>query len=280
MTILRARLCVGSAIIIFVCLAFAADYLWQQPMIVAGISAVAAALGTYELCGMAKRAGKELFPGIAVGGAVAFVAAAGIPHNGILGWDYGDVLGGIVVVLLGGALVRQRLRGTLRGALVNAGMTIFAALYVGFLLSFVMRIRLLENGGVTGVALVVFSPKLGDVGAYAFGSLLRGPKLAPMTSPNKTMAGAVGGLLVSVAVGVPVCLVSGLFSLGPAAGVSALIGVLGQLGDLSESVIKRDLDAKDSSSSLPGFGGVLDVLDSLLFAAPALYFVLRLSSEM
>ncbi|NOZ23671.1 MAG: phosphatidate cytidylyltransferase [Planctomycetes bacterium] len=277
MTMLRARLQVGTIIIAFMCLAFAADYVWQQPLIVAGISGLVGALGAYELCAMARRAGREPFRGLAVGGTVACIAAACIPEDGSFGWRCGDVLAVLLVVLVAAALLRQRLRGTLRGALVNAGITVFVVLYVGLLLSFVMRIRLLSNGGLAGVALVVFAPKLGDVGAYAFGNLVGGWKLAPMISPNKTVSGSMGGLIVSVVVGVAVCLISGLFAFWPALGVSAMIGILGQLGDLSESVIKRDLEAKDSSSSLPGFGGVLDILDSLLFVAPALYVVLRLS---
>ena len=275
---LRARLQVGSTIIVLVCLAFAADHVWQLPIIVAAITAVAAGLGAYELCAMAKRADKAPYPDLAVGGAVACVAAACIPSETQGIWARGEALGVILVVVLGAALIRQRMRGSLRGALSNAGMTVFAVLYVGLLLSFVVRIRLLPNGGLPAVVLVVFAAKLGDVGAYAFGNMVGGRKLAPVTSPNKTVAGAIGGLIVSVVVGVLICVVSGLSSVWFALGVSTMVGVLGQLGDLSESAIKRDLEAKDSSSSLPGFGGVLDVLDSLLFAAPALYVVLRLCS--
>ncbi len=123
---LRARLQVGSIIIALLCVAFAADYLWQQPLVVAGISAIMGALGAYELCAMAKRSGKEPFADLAVAGTVGCIVAACVPLRGWGGWSYGEALSAVLVVLVSATLIRQRLRGTLRAALINAGVTVFA----------------------------------------------------------------------------------------------------------------------------------------------------------
>ena len=104
-----------------------------------------------------------------------------------------------------------------------------------------------------------------DIGAYAAGRLIGGPKLAPAISPGKTWSGAVGGLLAALAV-------AALFPGGPSwrgLAVAALLGVASQAGDLLESAIKRGFGVKDSGRSIPGHGGLLDRIDGLLAAAPA-----------
>ena len=109
-----------------------------------------------------------------------------------------------------------------------------------------------------------------DIGAYAFGRLLGGPKLAPALSPNKTWAGAIGGLLCAMLVG---GLVAAAVTSEPMAAllpISAFVAIMAQLGDLAESFAKRRFNVKDSGSLIPGHGGLLDRLDSLLAAALAL----------
>jgi phosphatidate cytidylyltransferase len=111
-----------------------------------------------------------------------------------------------------------------------------------------------------------------DVGAFATGRLVGGPKLAPRLSPAKTWSGAVGGLLAGALVGLGVATLTELApsrsAIAVAFGLSLLLSVAGQLGDLFESAIKRRFGVKDSGALIPGHGGVLDRLDSLLFAAP------------
>ena len=132
------------------------------------------------------------------------------------------------------------------------------------------------------LALTVFVPKGNDIGAYFTGKFLTGrvlgrTPLTPLLSPKKTWQGAIGGMIVSVAVAL------GINELGPvlpfgrlgAIGFGLSVGLAGVLGDLAESLIKRDLQAKDASKSVPGFGGVLDVIDSLLFAAPVAWLWFR-----
>jgi len=270
---LRARLLVGSFLILLVSSAFAVDFLVDQPWMLTATVAVLAGVGAYELCAMAHRAGRRPFRAIAVAGTVALVAVShGVPGSDAVGLR-GELIGLVLVALLGAMLIAQRLRGSLEGALDNCGSTLMAVVYVGFLMSFLTRIRLLQGVGLAGVVLVVFAAKTGDIAAYFVGKSIGRRKLAPMVSPNKTVAGAVAGLAVSIAVGTAVAMASGILPLPQAMAVSGMIGVLAQLGDLSESVLKRDLNAKDASASVPGFGGVLDILDSFLFAAPAAYFV-------
>jgi phosphatidate cytidylyltransferase len=109
-----------------------------------------------------------------------------------------------------------------------------------------------------------------DIGAYAFGRLLGGPKLAPALSPNKTWAGAIGGLVCAMLAG---GVVAAALTAQPAAvllAISAFVAIAAQLGDLAESFAKRRFNVKDSGGLIPGHGGLLDRLDSLLAAALAL----------
>jgi phosphatidate cytidylyltransferase len=137
-----------------------------------------------------------------------------------------------------------------------------------------------ENGasrGTVALALAIFVPKACDTGAYFTGRLLGRHRMAPVLSPKKTREGAVGGVVAAVVAAV------GINSLGPALvggvlvviGFGLSVGITGLLGDLAESLVKRDCQAKDASQAMPGFGGVLDVVDSIVFAAPVAYWWLR-----
>lgn len=109
-----------------------------------------------------------------------------------------------------------------------------------------------------------------DIGAYAAGRSIGGPKLAPKISPKKTWAGLIGGMVSAGLVGWLVALVSGAALPLLALLVGALAAVVGQAGDLFESAVKRRYDVKDSGHLIPGHGGILDRIDGLLVAAPAL----------
>lgn len=108
-----------------------------------------------------------------------------------------------------------------------------------------------------------------DIGAYAAGRLLGGPKLAPAVSPSKTWSGAAGGLVAALLAGFGVAAWQGALPPGPPALLAAvLLGIASQAGDLLESWIKRRCQVKDSSGLIPGHGGLLDRVDGLLAAAP------------
>lgn len=124
-----------------------------------------------------------------------------------------------------------------------------------------------------GLILLLFSIIwAGDSAAYYGGRALGRHLLAPTVSPKKTVEGAIAGFIASVAVGV----IGGVYFLGEPwlnlVGISAVTAVVGQIGDLAESVLKRSAGVKDSSSILPGHGGILDRLDSIFFAAPVFYW--------
>jgi phosphatidate cytidylyltransferase len=157
--------------------------------------------------------------------------------------------------------------------------TVLAVAYIGLLGSFMIQMRWLEGRlhGILPLLFLVACAKGADTGAYTFGRLTGRHKLWPSLSPNKTIEGAVGGLFCAVAASLAVTAAAQyllhvrIWSWSVAIGFGLLIGVAAQLGDLMESMIKRDCEQKDASAAVPGFGGVLDVLDSLLFSGPVAY---------
>jgi phosphatidate cytidylyltransferase len=157
--------------------------------------------------------------------------------------------------------------------------TILAVAYVGLLGSFTIQMRWFEGPlhGIVPLVLLIATAKGADTGAYALGRIAGRHKLWPKLSPNKTIEGALGGLVFAVIAALVVTTAARdllgvtLWQWPIAIGYGLVIGVVAQLGDLMESMIKRDCERKDASSAVPGFGGVLDVLDSLLFAGPVAY---------
>jgi phosphatidate cytidylyltransferase len=152
--------------------------------------------------------------------------------------------------------------------------TLLAIMYVGWLLGFGILLHHTSPLGDELVLLVVGVTWVGETAAYLVGSTMGRHLLAPVVSPRKTVEGAVAQLLASIATGgllaawlLPTCGVG----VGLAAG--ALLGIVGQFGDLAESVIKRSAGAKDTGALIPGHGGVLDRIDSLLFNFPAVYYL-------
>lgn len=161
------------------------------------------------------------------------------------------------------------------GAILDIAAGSFALLYIAVPIGMLLGILYLHVGGDGRwwLAYLLSVTKVTDMAAYVTGGLLGKTKLAPQISPHKTIAGAVGGLIAA-------CAVSYLFyHLSPSLFSShswewlvlgAALSIGGQFGDLAESLLKRDADKKDSNN-VPGLGGVLDALDSLLFNAPILY---------
>jgi len=160
--------------------------------------------------------------------------------------------------------------------------TILAIMYLGIFPSFLIKLRWLEvEYASLMIGMTMFVPKVGDIGAYFTGRILGRTPLSPWLSPKKTWEGFVGGIGLAVAASVLLWFISleirgaghDVFRHGVVEAVlfGVVIGIAGVLGDLAESMLKRDSLAKDASSSVPGFGGVLDVIDSVLFASPVAY---------
>jgi phosphatidate cytidylyltransferase len=175
-------------------------------------------------------------------------------------------------------------RGTSRHPLGAASSTVMGVIYTGGMLSFgyVLREHPYAIGDRAGTALVALPLVLtwaSDIGAFFVGRAVGGPKLIPSVSPAKTISGALGGLAATVIV----CWLYVRFALRPVAlltmttPATILFGVLisaaAQIGDLAESLLKREAKVKDSSQLIPGHGGLLDRLDSLLFVLPVAYLL-------
>jgi len=222
--------------------------LWLGGALWAGL-VVLAALGLawewVRLCGGDWRR----WPGIAV--PLAMLAALGLGLVGL--WPAAWLLVG-----LGGLALAFR-----------DGWLGFGLAYLGVAALALLGLRQ-APGGAANVLFVLAIVWASDIGAYFAGRALGGPKLAPGISPNKTWSGAVGGLFAAVTVGLTVASAVGGLGKGwlIVAALAALLGIASQVGDLFESWLKRRYHVKDSSSLIPGHGGLLDRLDGVLAAAP------------
>jgi len=167
-------------------------------------------------------------------------------------------------------IIMQFKRRNNSGVVVDISTTLFGILYVSWFLSFLIKIRYL-SGGIGLLSAVLLITKGGDIGAYLIGIRFGKTPLIPRISPKKSVEGSIGGIIFSIL---------GALAVRPFLQLSWIhlvwlgifLGLLGQLGDLSESLIKRDCGVEDSGNILPGMGGILDELDSLLFTAPVFYF--------
>lgn len=226
---------------------------------------------------------------LALGGAVAeFLLAAGLQWRQPVLWLWAltaallplvasqavapdALLAGAILLWLALLVVVTESRTDLRGWLLAAA----AGLYVGWLGQHLALLRQL-NDGRGWVFLAIFTTFASDTGAYVVGRLAGRHPLAPAVSPNKTVEGAIGGLVIA-ALTVPV--LARLLGLGrtwPALLVAgAGMSMVAQLGDLAESALKRALAIKDAGRLVPGHGGLLDRLDSLLFVGAVLYYWVR-----
>ncbi|PIQ90110.1 MAG: hypothetical protein COV71_06085 [Candidatus Omnitrophica bacterium CG11_big_fil_rev_8_21_14_0_20_41_12] len=177
-----------------------------------------------------------------------------------------------IVLALFFLILMQFKRRDNQGVIVDISTTLFGILYVSWFFSFIIKIRYLPGGLGYLVALLLIT-KLGDIGAFLIGSKWGKHPLLLRISPKKTLEGSIGGLLFSI-LGAFFCKSFLPFSYIQLLMIAIGLSILGQLGDLSESLLKRDCQVKDSGSIFPGMGGVLDEIDSLLFSAPVFYFYL------
>jgi len=164
----------------------------------------------------------------------------------------------------------------LRRSLVDSAVLVFGMLYIGITLGHLLLTRALE-GGEFLIFFLFLVTWAGDIGAYYVGMGLGRRQLAPAISPNKTIEGLIGGLTLAVVVALAArfwFLPS--FSVTDCVAIGLLLTVTGVLGDLTESALKRSAGVKDSGTVIPAHGGMLDRLDSLLFAAPAFYYYVTL----
>ena len=222
-------------------------------------------MGLYEFFTMLEKKGIQIYKYFGIGmGAV-------IPLSIILRFEptkKWELL--FIVLMLLFLIVMQFKRRDNSGVIVHISTTLFGILYISWFLSFLIKIRYLPSGAGL-LAAVLFITKLGDVGAYLIGIRFGKLPLIPRISPNKSVEGSIGGAVFSI-LGALICKPFLGFSYLHLVLLGVAFSVLGQLGDLSESLIKRDCGVKDSGNILPGMGGILDEVDSLTFTAPVFYF--------
>ncbi len=199
-------------------------------------------------------------------------------------WRQGLAVPLILTGSLLAIMIREVFRKDMARSLGHMAVTVFGIMYVGWLGSHLVTLRQLpaavgveDNIGARLVFLAALLTWATDTAAYLFGVAFGRHKLIPRISPNKTVEGGVGGLLGAALAGW-ICTRTFTPFLTPLAGVilGLVVGVVAQLGDLVESLIKRDAGLKDSAELIPGHGGVLDRFDSLLFTVPVLYYYFRL----
>jgi len=238
------------------------------------------AAGYRELAQVSKEAGLPIFRfmgmlcAIAIGSLPFWRQALSIgPHAEALTQL---VLGGVVMLLFADQLIIYRTQDAIR----RIGVSLLAVCYLGVCGAVIIGIRM--DLGLKVLVYYVVVVKITDIGAYFSGTWLGRHKLVPWLSPQKTWEGLIGGLVLAAAAGAAfVSVFNPIYApfgsdLGPimAAAIAAILGLFGQGADLCESAIKRDAGLKDAGNVFPAFGGVLDVIDSPLLAAPVAYVLL------
>jgi phosphatidate cytidylyltransferase len=174
-------------------------------------------------------------------------------------------------------LLYQYIRYGTSEVLANCGASYFSIIYLGLLGAFTLAVRI--DFGPWALLMFVFVVKSADIGAYSFGSLLGKHKFSPEISPGKSWEGMAGAVAAATVVAILFAISCDIMVWWLAVIFGCCFAFIGQMGDLAESMIKRDAKQKDSASRVPGFGGILDILDSLLLAAPFAYLFFMFNSR-
>jgi phosphatidate cytidylyltransferase len=261
---------------------------WYGALPLALLLAAAGALGTRELFDLAERVGIRPARALGIASAAAIaplayatLAAADVRAGVVAAWPYAAAIW--LIAVLTWALAA---RAPSERPLEAAAVTVLAVGYAGGLPAFLLAIRHggFERQSWAGAWLVFFPLVVTwvvDTAAMFGGRAIGGPKLAPTVSPGKTrsgsLAGVAGGLLVAPLFGAAIFPRVGIeIPLWQLLAIAAVLGIIGQAGDLAESLLKREAGVKDSSHLIPGHGGVLDRLDSLYFVVPVAAAMYRL----
>ena len=263
--------------------------------LVGGIIMLLNVAGLLEFYGMVNANRLPRFKWLGLAGGITLVGTLFVYLSGLAKPQLGEpTIGGVAELELG---IFAVLLLTLLGRRVFAhpsapsfsmvGHTMLGVLYVSWLLGFLLKIYFFAAPSAAGfdagycLLFFILATKCSDIGAYSLGSLIGRHKMIPSVSPGKTWEGFVGAILLSTAAAMVMAHYWGStrlggMTLGHAAALGPVLAVGAVIGDLVESVFKRDSGVKDSGSFFPGIGGILDLLDSLLFNAPLMFLYLRL----
>lgn len=272
---------IGIALLLLI--AFSANPI-VSGLVVAATAAMAG-VGVWEYARLASTKGVKPAVLLMVIVAACEVVAFFIGHK----WIHSQELPVFVFAIGVGLFFLNRFRKA-EEALVNVAVDFFGVAYVAVPLSYMLAILYPINpfptmDGRWWLFYLIVVTKITDVGAYFVGRMWGKTALAPTLSPKKTVEGAAGGLACAVLFSLGIVFLGRMYAgtafpleYPDALWLGILIGVFGQIGDLAESLLKRDADVKDSNR-IPGLGGVLDMIDSLIFTAPIVYFYLRWYSQ-
>lgn len=263
----KRRLLSSVALIGIILVCIITDYkykLWLSDIMIIILSAA----GLYEFYGMLEHKGIKVYKYFGMGMGLVIPLSIIFRFELTKNWELLFVVLAILFLILMQFRRRQH-----AGVIVDISTTLFGILYVSWFFSFLIKLKYINSSGIGFLSACLLITKLGDIGAYLVGSRLGKHPLMPTVSPKKSVEGAAGGMIFSVLGALaskPLIHFTNLHLII----IGVFLGIMAQLGDLSESLIKRDCQVKDSSNILPGIGGVLDSIDSLLFSAPTFYFYL------
>jgi phosphatidate cytidylyltransferase len=246
-----------------------------------------AAFGLAEFYGLAAQRGLVCFKGWGILGSVLLMGGTFLNLTGHLGTSgtparVNDFETSFIILFVLGLCLCQFFSRSNTAGLLAIGTTLFGLMYVPWLLNFIQKINFFFFPGAAGryyLLYFVVITKFSDTGAYAVGSLIGRHKLCPRISPAKTWEGFAGAIAVSTLASLLLTHFLGRKMPGMNCVHAVVLGVIlsigAVVGDLIESLFKREAGAKDSGKCFPGIGGMLDLLDSLLFNAPIMYLYLR-----
>ena len=193
-----------------------------------------------------------------------------------------DIIGVLILIIL--LILIWELFSTNNQSSINIAVTMAGILYIPVLLGTAINIRQFDSLMDTSITFtIVIAVWACDSAAFIMGSLFGDKKIFPSVSPNKSWIGSISGLIAALAISLLFFnqrWLGDVFSLNDAIAFGIIAGIFGQLGDFTESLIKRDVGVKDSGSLLSGHGGVLDRFDSLIFAMPITYLYIQIFTEL
>jgi phosphatidate cytidylyltransferase len=229
-----------------------------------GLAAVAAGVSLHEFW-LLTRPLRPLAPAGYVGAALSLVAAE------LSGVDW--MVGGFMTTLALAFLLKG-ISSARQAATASIGATVLGTAWIGLGMGFLVLVREIPDNGRLAAFTVLLAVWAGDTFAYFGGRLLGRHKMAPTMSPGKTWEGFVVGTIATIFVAFVALYKQDFLTIGESIVLGAILAVTAPLGDLFESMLKRDMQVKDTGRLLGGHGGMLDRIDALLFAAPAAYFAI------
>jgi len=245
--------------------------LWSaNPAYFIALAAIAIFLGMHEFYSLAARVGLHCERWLAFGAGAAILV-------GFAYAQFGLIIAALVVVTILSLILALSRPAEFESSLASTAATVFGVVYVPLLMGFAVAIKLTDHQqnrqGSKLLGFVFLVVIASDVGAYFTGRAIGKHKLAPNISPGKTVEGGIGGLVLGmVGAIISKTLFFAEIQWSHLLVLSVIVVVIGVFGDLCESMLKRGAKAKDAASIIPGHGGILDRLDSLLFNAPLIYY--------